>query len=115
MNIDYSQLITAEAKAETTLTQARSTASLSRREFCLRLASMNILPGSDALASAKGEWPATMADFLGYLDADQALDAQIEWAAVSSIDRLHPMVLTLASWLDLPELQVDALFGIGAA
>lgn len=90
----------------------RNTASLSRRDFCLGLASAGILPNADAIAAARGDWPDAMASFLTYLDAAQAVDAQIEWAAAGSIERMHPFVLSLASWLSMPDADVDALFGI---
>ena len=112
MNVDLSKLITAEAKAANSLASARASASLSRRAFCLGLAQLSILTPEQALAAAKGDWPASMQDFLAYLNAEQALDAQIEWAAVGSIDRMHPLVLTLASWLSLPDATLDALFEI---
>lgn len=112
MNVDLSKLITAEAKAANALAEARASASVTRREFCLGLARLSILTPEAALASAKGGWPAEMDGFLTYLDADQALEAQIEWAAVATVDRMHPMVLSLASWLSLSDAQVDELFGI---
>jgi hypothetical protein len=112
MNVDLSQLITAEARAASALTSARVSASVTRRAFCLGLARLEILSPEAALASAKGGWPAEMDGFLSFLDPDQALEAQIEWAAVATVDRMHPMVLSLASWLTLSDTQVDALFGI---
>lgn len=87
---------------------------VSRREFCLNLARFGILQPADALAAAKGEWPAVMVDFLAYLDAAQALDAQIEWAAAAEIERRNPIVLTLGSWLGLSETTENALFTTAA-
>ncbi|MGB1389506.1 MAG: hypothetical protein ACPG61_11530 [Paracoccaceae bacterium] len=90
----------------------RNAASLTRRQFCLGLAQASILTAADAIAAAKGEWPTAMSAFLGFLDSNQALDAQIEWAATGSIERMHPFVLSLASWLTLTDAEVDALFGL---
>lgn len=99
---------------EELLATEREQASVTRRELCLGLAQMGILTGPDAIEAAKGEWPSAMSGFLTYLDEAQALDAQIEWAATGTIDRLHPFILSLASWLSLEETTVDELFGITA-
>jgi hypothetical protein len=53
-----------------------------------------------------------MDSFLTFLDEGQSTEVQIEWAATGSIDRLHPFVLTLGSWLSLTDVEVDGLFGI---
>lgn len=105
---------TAEQLRDELLYGLRSTASLTRREFCLALAVSGVLQPEDAIAAAKGEWPAVMDSFLSFLDRAQSTDAQIEWAATGSIDRLHPFVLSLASWLGLSDQQLDDLFGVDA-
>lgn len=92
--------------------KARQTASLTKREFCLALYRAGILQQEDAIAAAKGEWPEAMAGFLSYMTPDQATDAQIEWGGATVIERTNPIVLTLASWLSLPDEQVDKIFGI---
>jgi hypothetical protein len=93
---------------------AKRAVSITRREFCIALATEGVLQPTDAIAAAKGEWPAVMDSFLSFLDPAQSVDAQIEWAATGSVDRLHPFVLSLGSWLSLTEVQIDELFGIGA-
>jgi len=83
---------------------------VTRREFCLRLANLKVLNEDDALAAAKGEWPAALDSFLPLLDAGQALDAQIEWAAATIVERNNPLVLTLGSWLSLRDETLLAIF-----
>lgn len=90
----------------------RRNVSLSRRDFCVALVQANILNAQDAVAAARGEWPAPMDAFLSFLDAAQAVDVQIEWAAAATVERMHPFVLALGSWLSLSDAQMDALFGI---
>ena len=58
------------------------------------------------------EWPASLDSFLDYLTPAQARDVQIDWAACATVQRLHPFVLTLGSWLGLSDADLDALFGI---
>ena len=102
-----------EAQApEEALATARENATLTLREFCIALTRDGILTFAEAIDAARGLWPAPMATFLDYLTPEQAAEVQIEWAAAGSIERMHSFVLTLASWLDLSDEQVDTLFGI---
>lgn len=110
LNIRTAEQIEADA-----LHALRAGSTLTRREFCLVLATAGVLQPEDAIAAAKGEWPTVMDSFLSFLDPDQSTDAQIEWAATGSIDRLHPFVLSLASWLGLSDRQLDDLFGLTTA
>lgn len=114
MSFDLNIKTAAQIEADT-LHALRAGATLTRREFCLALATAGVLRPEDAIAAAKGEWPAVMESFLSFLDDGQSTDAQIEWAATGSIDRLHPFVLSLASWLGLSDQQLDDLFGVAGA
>lgn len=97
---------------EELLTNIREISTLTRSEFCLGLVSIGLLDASDAIETSKGEWPKSMTSFLSFLDRRQATEAQIEWAGATSINRTHPFVLSLASWLGMEDAQVDDLFGI---
>jgi hypothetical protein len=93
----------------------RSNASLSRLDFCTSLVRLNILTKDQALATIDGVWPEPMLNFLGYLDADQAFEVQMEWKAAVTVQRNHPFILSLGSWLGLTTAQLDAMFGwVGA-
>lgn len=93
--------------------QWRATASLSRAEFCIALKRAGILPTNEAKQAAKGDWPATFANALaGFPDADEA---EIIWAAITTVDRMHPMLLELQTFASLPDEFVDGLFGWAAA
>jgi hypothetical protein len=89
----------------------RSNASLSRLDFCTSLVRLNILTKDQALATIDGVWPEPMLNFLGYLDADQAFEVQMEWKAAVTVQRNHPFILSLGSWLGLTTAQLDAMFG----
>ena len=95
-----------------TLADLRLTASVTRMEFCLALAATDLLTHDEAIAAARGDWPAPMVEFLTFLDSEQSLDAQVEWASATTIHRMHPFVLSLGSWLVLTDTAVAALFGI---
>lgn len=99
------------ADAIKALMEARDV-SISRAQFCNAIASLGVVSDAEAVAGAKGEWPASLGDFLGYLTPAQARDVQIEWAACVTVQRMHPFVLVLGSWLGLSDADLDALFGI---
>jgi hypothetical protein len=93
----------------------RANAFLSRLDFCTSLVRLNILTKEQALATIDGVWPEPMLNFLGYLDADQAFEVQMEWKAAVTVQRTHPFILSLGSWLGLTTAQLDAMFGwVGA-
>jgi hypothetical protein len=93
----------------------RANASLSRLDFCTSLVRLNILTKDQALATIDGVWPEPMLNFLSYLDADQAFEVQMEWKAAATVQRNHPFILSLGSWLGLTTAQLDAMFGwVGA-
>jgi hypothetical protein len=91
----------------------RTTAKLSRRDFCIALKRAGILASSEAIAASKGDWPTTFASALSGLPQDAQDEAQIEWAAVQEIRRNHPMIGRLGASAGLTDAQIDALFGWG--
>lgn len=94
---------------EELLTQWRAMASLSRAEFCIALKRAGVLSAQEAKQAAKGDWPATFASALaGFPDADEA---EIIWAAITTVDRMHPMLLALQAFANLSDEFVDGLFG----
>ena len=92
----------------------RTTAKLYRRDFCIALKRAGILSASEAIAAAKGDWPATFASALSGLPQDDQDEAQIEWAAVQEIRRNHPMIALLGTAASMTDAQIDALFGWSA-
>jgi hypothetical protein len=100
-----------EKTPEEKLTEWRNGASISKVGFCVGLIGLGILSADDAVSASRGNWPAPMADFLAYLTPEQAAMVQIEWASRTELRRMNTFVLTLASWLGLPDTTVDALFG----
>ena len=83
-----------------------------RAAFCNAIADLGVVSDAEAIAGARGEWPASLGSFLDFLTPAQARDVQIDWAACVTVQRLHPFVLTLGSWLGLTDADLDALFGI---
>lgn len=105
-----------DAEKAADLSARRIRANLSRQDFCLALKRAGILPPAEAIAAAKGDWPATFNAALPGLalrdvDADEA---QIIWASATRIMRNHPLIGALSAAAGLTDIQVDALFGISA-
>lgn len=94
------------------LREKREAAVLTVREFILALVRDEVLTPDEAVGASKGNWPTPMAGFLEQLTPEQSADAQIEWAAAGTIERTHVFVLTLASWMNMKDSEVDQLFGI---
>lgn len=78
------------------LEEQRSVAVLSRIEFCKALKKLSVLPADEAVRAARGEWPATFADYTSSLPADEATDLEILWAGVSEIHYSDPYLQALA-------------------
>lgn len=100
------------------LADQRSTASLSRLDFCKALWRAGILTPAEAAAAARGEWPATFAGFTAGMTEGDSTDAQIEWAAAATIHYAHPLLQALALSHSNGDqaaatATLDALFGVG--
>ena len=103
--------VVTEAPAKT-LEDIRASTSLDRAAFCNGLADAGVISDNEAIAAARGEWPASFAGFLDYLTAAQRRDAQITWASCVTVQRNHEFVVSLAWWTNMEDTQLDALFGI---
>ena len=90
----------------------RASANVSRAEFCNALLAAGALTFTDALAAAKGDWPAPFAGALAAIPQANQAQAQILWAAAQTIDRMNPFILAVQAALGWTDAQADALFGI---
>jgi hypothetical protein len=109
--IDWSQMTTPDSRAEAALDEWRETASVSKADFCIALASAKVLTPAQAVTASQGGWPEPMRDFLDTLTEEQAAIAQIEWASSGTIHRSHEFIDLLSWWLEFSPEQVDQLFG----
>lgn len=95
-----------------TIEDLRAAASLPRSDFLLRCVAVGILTPQDALLAARGEIPGAFATVVdGWTEAER-FEVQLRWAALSEVDRNHPMILSLADQMGITAGQLDALFGI---
>lgn len=77
-------------------TERRPAATLDKTTFCIALKDLGVLPAAEAVAAARGEWPATFASFTAALTADQAATAMIRWAGAQVIHYADPLLQGLA-------------------
>lgn len=89
----------------------RARASLSRAEFCTALRAAGILNRSEAIAAAKGDWPASFEPMLDSMTEAEADAALILWAGLTIIERTHPLLEAVRQFKGLSQEDVDALFG----
>lgn len=92
----------------------RSKATLSRRQFCIAAYRAGLLSEADAIAAAKGEWPASFEAALVGLPDNVVTEAKIEWAAVSEILRSAPLLETVRQSAGITEDVLDTMFGYQA-
>jgi hypothetical protein len=96
--------------AEYELDTWRANAVLSKAEFLIRVKDAGILTKGDAKAAARGEWPASMQSALSRMTDKEAEDAEITWAAASTVERKNPMIYFVQAAVGLSDEQVDNLF-----
>jgi hypothetical protein len=91
---------------------------LSRSEFCVALKIGGYLTAPEAIAAAKGEIPGPLSVALAAsvatsaMTQDEADAAEILWAGLTQVERLHPIIGLVQTAESLTDAQVDALFGI---
>jgi hypothetical protein len=84
---------------------------ITRRQLLIALAQAKLITEAEALAAAKtGEVPAVINKVFTALPKEQALAAQITWAAMTVVERDHPLIqAVIDAKIATPE-QIDALF-----
>jgi hypothetical protein len=94
------------------IAETRETTTITRRALCIACRDVGLFTNEDAIAAARGEWPALLMTALDGLTDNQKADAQMEWSDVSTVRRTAPLIALLQWHLNYTDAQVDALFGI---
>lgn len=94
------------------LAAARAHASLAKSDLLIRLATFEILSDTDAETAATGAIPAALAALLDALPPEARTAARIKWAADTEISRNHPVIVSAAYALGLPDELVDEIFEV---
>lgn len=90
----------------------RAGISLDKANLLIRLVEAHLLPAADAAEAARGIIPPSMAAMIETLPPAARTAAEIKWAADTSINRLHPVILAAAYAMGLTDAQVDQIFGV---
>lgn len=95
-----------------TLADLRAASSLPRSDFLLRCVTVGILSQDDALLAARGEIPAAFASVVeGWTEAER-FEVKLRWAALTQVERNHPLILSMATQMGITDEQLDMLFGL---
>ena len=95
---------------EDVLAAWRASAATDKASFCIAANTAGILTDSDAIAAARGDWPASLDGALVGMTSQEAMAAKITWAAAAVIHRADPLVQLVADYLALTPEQLDTLF-----
>lgn len=98
-----------------TIEEWRATASLSKPDFVNAAADLGMLTDDEAIAAAKGDWPATFDSAISGLSTTDQRKAKVLWAGLTDVQRNADLIaLIIASPIPITGTQVDTLFGYGA-
>jgi hypothetical protein len=75
--------------------QTRMAASMPKSDFCRALYRAEILTENSVVEAALGRWPAEFDAALAGLPADARVDAKLQWAGATSVNRMAPLFLNL--------------------
>jgi hypothetical protein len=90
-------------------------AAVSRRQFLLALLKGGFITPDEAVsAAATGAVPAILGNVIRTLSADAQVDAKVTWAAMSDVERNHPLVSAAITASGVTPDQVDNLFRLAA-
>lgn len=92
-------------------TNFRADAFLPKSLFLRGLITAGILPESEALDAAKGNWPATFSAALSSLSSGAQFEAQINWAAATKVTRNDPLLEILRAKAGVAHEVLDTMFG----
>ena len=91
----------------------RSGAEMTRSDFIIAAVMSGIIAAADGEAAARGEVPPGLAPLIDAMSPEERFMARIRWGAATRINRMDPLILTLAASLGVTDNQLDALFGLG--
>ena len=100
------------ADMDAELQRRRKGASLTTAEFLQAAMAVNLLTPDEAAAASWGEVPAAFLPAVDQLSAEQRDRIRIIWPRVTIIERLDPLIVSVATTLGVSDATLDALFGL---
>lgn len=101
------------AEMASELDARRDAARMDKADLLLALAQAGLLTPTDAVAAARGEIPPSFQPVVAAWPAAEQLAARIKWAADGQISRNNPLILAVASFLEIDPLTLDTIFDVG--
>ena len=101
------------ADLEAELQARRDAARMDKADLLLALTQVGLLTSADAVAAARGEIPPSFQPVVAAWPAAEQLAARIKWAADGQISRNNPLILAVASFLEIDPLTLDTIFDVG--
>jgi hypothetical protein len=92
----------------------RARANLPKFEFLRQCVLAGLLTEADALSAARGDIPAAFAQVVAGWSEAERFEAELRWASLSQVDRMHPLIIAVADQAGITVEQLDLLFGISA-
>lgn len=91
----------------------RAAASMSRVDFVIKCVAAGVLSRDDGMVAAAGQVPPSLQAIIdGIPDEMAKFEAEIRWASATVIDRLNPLIISMAAFIGADEWVLDELFGI---
>tara|TARA_B000000460_G_scaffold249681_1_gene232614 strand:- start:845 stop:1396 length:552 start_codon:yes stop_codon:yes gene_type:complete len=103
-----------EADLAAEMQARRDAASLTRMEFIMAAMAVNLLDPAEAAAAAQGLIPDSFQTAVATLSAYERDMVAIFWPSASVIERMHPILLAIASAMGIPDETLDEIFGLSA-
>lgn len=93
--------------------QVRSATSMSKYDFLKAVDQMdNAFTDEDIQMMARGEFPASVEAALAGMPPEESKDAKMRWAAMNTVGRMDPLIVSLAAAMGFSEFDLDDTFGI---
>ena len=90
----------------------RAVASLSKVAFIVACRRTRIITDAEAEEAAEGKIPASFVPIIDAMPPEVRIEARIAWKASTVMERLDPLILSIADAIGLTAAQLDALFGV---
>lgn len=95
-----------------TLQSKRSSATLGKREFIMKVCQAGIISKESGLAVLDGVLPPELDAMVSGLDEWQVFDLQVKLKAAVQFDRNDPFIIAAGQHLGMTPEDIDALYGI---
>ncbi|MBY0136817.1 hypothetical protein [Paracoccus yeei] len=90
----------------------RMAASMSRLDFVLKCHAFGILNDEEAEIAADGGFPDVMQGIIDSMPQEERFEAKMRWKMATVIDRMNPLIISMAAAIYIDEWSLDKVFGV---